>query len=206
VSAPASGHQAPRWPAKARATLRDAYYASDAVLHPLRRWRAERMLRQRGLPPAVLFVCHGNVCRSPYAEFAFRNALSSVESRMVRVGSAGFIGPGRQPPSQALAAAARRGVDMRSHSSELIQNSALRDAALVVVMSAQQARALRRGGRPRTGILVLGDLDPQAISRRTIEDPWNKDASVFDDCYARIDRCVQRLADLLTSRSTDEGR
>jgi hypothetical protein len=48
-------------------------------------------------------------------------------------------------------------------------------------------------------VLVLGDLDPDPIVARTILDPWNGAADVFDESYARIDRCTRMLVQLMTS-------
>jgi protein-tyrosine phosphatase len=176
-----------------RDRLRDAYHGLNRLLHPVRRRLAEGSLKGHPLPSSVLFVCHGNVCRSPYAEYIFRNSLSDSGKERMRIQSAGFIGPGRQPPDEALQAAQRRGIDMQAHRSQLIAESALRNADLVVVMAAEQARAFRAQFNARGSILILGDLDPESIDRRTIQDPWGCGAEIFDDCYARIDRCVERL-------------
>jgi protein-tyrosine-phosphatase len=81
-----------------------------------------------------------------------------------------------------------------SHRSRLVTVDLLRASSLVVVMSAAQA-AMIRSTYPREAskLLVLGDLDPLPIATRTIHDPWNGSATVFDESYARIDRCIRML-------------
>jgi protein-tyrosine phosphatase len=139
----------------------------------------------------VLFVCHGNICRSPYAAAAARRLLPPT----VRVGSAGFVGPDRPSPPEAVAVAGERGIDLAPHRSQVIQMEHLREVDLVVVMDALQRHRLVNS-RPelRGRVVLLGDLDPRPVTRRTIPDPVEQPAEVFRACYDRIDRCVGALA------------
>jgi len=110
------------------------------------------------------------------------------------VSSAGFVGPGRQSPPEALAAGLRRSYDLHDHRSQLATPIILRAADLIVVMSKEQARAAYlTGGAPRAPIVALGDFDPDPIDRRTILDPWGMSSSAFDQSYDRIERCVREL-------------
>ena len=81
---------------------------------------------------------------------------------------------------------------MSGHRSQLLTQPMLDDAGLVVVMSAEQAAVVRRRMR-RDVVIVLGDLDPQTITQRTIRDPWSAGEDVFEASYARIDRCLPAL-------------
>jgi protein-tyrosine phosphatase len=140
-------------------------------------------------------VCHGNICRSPFAAARLAGYLAPAG---VRVGSAGFIGPNRACPPEAVTAAARRGVDLAAHRSHLLTADAARRADLIVVMDPAQARAIRdRFGRLLRDIVVLGDLDPAALARRTIQDPVDQSLEVFEQSYARIERCVAELVQVL---------
>jgi protein-tyrosine-phosphatase len=58
---------------------------------------------------------------------------------------------------------------------------------------AQRREICDRFGRTVRDVLVLGDLDPQAIDTRTIRDPVNQPRAVFEESYARIERCVRAL-------------
>jgi protein-tyrosine phosphatase len=137
---------------------------------------------------SVLVVCYGNICRSPFAAARLAGYLAPAR---VRVGSAGFIGPNRACPPEAVMAAARRGVDLAAHRSHLI-----------VVMDPAQARIIRdRFGRLLRDILVLGDLDPAPLARRTIHDPVDQTLEVFEQSYARIERCVVELVQVLGTGS-----
>ncbi len=172
--------------------------APDRLLHPQRRRRALAALRRRPAPAAVLVICHGNICRSPFAAALLAGRLAPAG---VRVGSAGFIGPNRACPPEAVTAAARRGVDLAAHRSQLLTASAARSADLIVVMDPAQGRAIRdRFGRLLRDILVLGDLDPAPLATRTIQDPLDQCLAVFEQSYARVERCVAELVRVLGDR------
>jgi protein-tyrosine phosphatase len=148
------------------------------------------------MPRSVLFVCYGNICRSPYAAATFLRLLPPPWREETRVQSAGFIGPGRGSPPEAVKVAAARGLDLTAHRSELITPERAAGAALIVVMDRAQQRAVcaRYGKSPRE-VLILGDLDPQPIETRPIQDPWDQPAAVFEECYSRIDRCLRVLVE-----------
>lgn len=165
------------------------------VLHPWRRRRALRKVRSVLPADSVLFVCKGNVCRSPYAERVFRNLLGRDPNGAPDVRSAGFIGPGRPPPERAVEVARARGVDTADHRSRTLGPKTPGMGGLVVVMNARQARKLRRRFPSMKGrLVILGDLDPRRPRRRGIEDPWSESPETFHRVFRRIERCVATLA------------
>lgn len=162
---------------------------STALLHPARRARARRQVR-RLAPRSILFVCHGNINRSAYAEAFFRGACD----RQVSVASAGFVGPGRGSPVVAREVAEARGVSLESHRSRLVEPALVVAADLVVVMDEPQARRLRaRYGVRAERVLLLGDLDPEIPGRRPVQDPVDRPPAEFDRVFGRIERCVNEL-------------
>lgn len=192
-----------------RAVLRTV----DRTLHPWRRRRTLDALRRRPAPESVLFVCLGNICRSPYAENLFRSLTNrdehAEEKRGFQVVSAGLIGPGRPSPPEMRRAAEGRDVDLDDHTSQLVTREILDRTDLVVVMDPDQARALEREfAGPLPPVLILGDLDPGTIERRTIRDPWGQAPEVFGQVADRLDRCVRALARTLAGdgRESSEER
>ena len=162
------------------------------VLHRLRRQRALKALRGRHRPACVLVICHGNLCRSPFAAALLRRAFVR---NGVRLDSAGFMGPGRPSPPAAVAAAGPYGVDLSTHRSELLTPNRVGAADVIVVMDPAQRREIcDRFGRARRDVLVLGDFDPDPVEARTIRDPVEQPLVVFEESYARIERCVRELA------------
>ena len=183
----------PAWAAPLGRAARFARHAPDRLLHPWRRAAALRRVRAAA-PGAVLFVCEGNIYRSPYAAALLERALASAG---VRVSSAGLIGPGRASPAAAVESARRRGVDLSAHLSSLVSAERVREAAVVVVMEPRQAAVLRAVFGPGVRALVLGDLDPDPIATRAVRDPWGQRVQVLEETYDRVERCVAALAGAL---------
>ena len=178
----------------AAATYRQVRDSIDQRLHDRRRSRSLTRLRTRP-PQSVLMICLGNICRSPFAEFALQRALPG---HGVKIQSAGFIGPDRSSPERAQAAALEFGIDLGPHRSKLITTKMLREHDLIVVMETGQRTKLMVDHRvPDDQILLLGDLDPQPIDTRTILDPYAGSPDDFRRCYERVQRCIDTLASVL---------
>jgi protein-tyrosine phosphatase len=130
----------------------------------------------------------------------FRAALEERDIASVNVESAGWVPGGRPSPPQAVREAARRGVDLSSHRSRLVTNLAIQRAGLTIVMSPDQARTVRRvSGINPLRVVLLGDLDPEAIHGRTIVDPMGGPDSLFVESFDRLERCVRELVALFVS-------
>jgi protein-tyrosine phosphatase len=172
--------------------------ARDRMLHRHYRDRSIAALKGRQVREIVV-ICHGNICRSPYAEGTLRRKLAERGRADVVITSAGFVGPDRGSPAEALTVAAELGVDLSSHRSQLITGKSLASADLVVVMSPEQAVDVRWRGASAGAVVVLGDLDPGVIDSRTIRDPWKGTEDDFRSSYLRIDRCVEELVRILVN-------
>jgi len=171
--------------------MRRLRHAPDRLLHRMRRRAAKGALRARPRPRTILVVCHGNICRSPFAAGLLSRALGPSG---ILVASAGFVGPGRPAPAEGSIAAARRGIDLSAHRSQLLTPGLAAEAQLIVVMDARQHRMVcERFGRFPSDVMLLGDLDPEAIDTRAIHDPIDQPLAAFEQSYARIERCVTAL-------------
>ena len=174
---------------------------SERLLHAQRRRRAVGRLQRYPKPPSILLVCVGNICRSPYAAAVLRQRLNGFLGKEYQFRSAGFIGVGQPPPADAIQVASRRSVDLSGHRSQMITAHCVREAELILVMDQHQARAVReRFPIGRRQICVLGDLDPEPIVARGIEDPIEQSPEVFQRAYERIDRCIDQLVRAVTSQ------
>jgi protein-tyrosine-phosphatase len=89
-----------------------------------------------GQPPTILFVCLGNLCRSPMAEELMKKRLAELgRADHYRVRSAGIIAQRDQvPPIEAVRAAAEHQVDLRRHLSTPLTAQLIDSAFMVVAM------------------------------------------------------------------------
>lgn len=175
----------------AKRVLRDAFWAirGAAVANP-------------PVPPrpgSVLFVCKGNVCRSPFAARALARRLEALGDRGPAVASAGYL-PSRDggPPPEAVRAASDLGVSLEGHRPSGLTAATVEAADMVVVMEPAQASRLRKEFGARASRLFLMSLfeegpAPGGWRRYHIADPYGRDAAAFEDCYRRIERCLSGM-------------
>ncbi|MQA90961.1 MAG: hypothetical protein GEU90_12100 [Gemmatimonas sp.] len=173
--------------------------AAGRLFHPIYRRRAVRSIEEGAAFDSVVFVCQGNIFRSPFAEQLFLKLLPPRLAAGLTVSSAGFVGPGRACPKPAIALASERGVELAAHRSSSIRRNRIGGSTLVVVMGPRQEAAIRMVSNAGQ-ILVLGDLDPAPATSRTIEDPWSESEEVLHRTYDRVERCVKELVWLLVER------
>jgi low molecular weight protein-tyrosine phosphatase len=172
--------------------------APDRMLHQMRRYAAQAVISRPHRLSPVLVVCHGNICRSPFAAAIMGRWL---EAAGIAVQSAGFVGPGRRSPPEAILAANRRGVNLSAHRSSTLTLPMVRTAGLVVTMDALQAREIRRRfAKPASQLIVLSDFDPVEAVPRAIHDPFGQPAETYDRVFARIERCSAALTERLARR------
>jgi len=140
----------------------------------------------------ILVVCAGNICRSPLAEELLRRALG-VRGVEAEITSAGLSAEPGLPASDGLGAAARlRGVDLSRHRARRLEAAELREADVVLVMTAaQQAASARLEPLASSKVWLLGEAD--------IDDPYMGDAATYDACAAEIEAGVEVIADRVAS-------
>lgn len=132
----------------------------------------------------LVFVCAGNVCRSPYAEARAR-ALG------MDTGSFGLSADGASPPDAvAVVAARRRGLELSARVSRRARDVRPTAGDLLVAMEPHQARALRRA-HPRAQVTLLGlwCRSPRPV----LANPYGLSEAYFDTCFAVIDEAVAAL-------------
>lgn len=108
----------------------------------------------------ILFICTGNVCRSPMAEYLLRRLLGKQAGW--RVCSAGlFTGNGMAASPPAVAVLREQAIDLTPHRSRVATKDIIDAATLIVVMtSAHAAELKRRFPEAQDRIYLLKSFDP----------------------------------------------
>ncbi|MCL4209491.1 MAG: low molecular weight phosphotyrosine protein phosphatase [Phycisphaeraceae bacterium] len=152
----------------------------------------------------VLFVCLGNICRSPLAEGVFLHKINArgVASRF-RVDSAGTGGwhAGETPDPRAIAVAKKRGIVLPSRARQVTRDDFQRFHHLVAMDESNRETLIERGCPPERVRLLLEDDD----STRLIEvpDPYYGGPEGFETVFQLIDSgCEALLERLLRSEQT----
>jgi protein-tyrosine-phosphatase len=93
---------------------------------------------------SILFVCTGNICRSPTAE-GFGRAIVAEGAGGIEVSSAGIVGwEGSPAARESVQAAAECGIDISRHVARRLEERHVRDADVIVCMSAEHREAVIR--------------------------------------------------------------
>jgi protein-tyrosine phosphatase len=140
----------------------------------------------------IVFVCHGNICRSPYAEGRAASYGLSVAS----FGLSATTGDSADPSARRIAAL--RAIELSSHCARDIEDFEFRSGDLLVAMEPRQARALSRRLRSVPCQLTLLGLwsRPQ---RPHIHDPHRLGEAYWKQCFETIDSAVRTIAELVRS-------
>ncbi len=150
-------------------------------------------------PPAVLFVCLGNICRSPLAEAAFRAALAERGLEM-RVDSAGTGGwhAGEPPDRRAQAVARRHGVEIGGYRARQVIPEDFHLFSHIVALDRDNLANLRRL-RPEGATAELSLLlDPVAGRRgQSVADPYYGDEAGFETTWADVTSGARALLQAL---------
>ncbi|AZA11848.1 low molecular weight protein-tyrosine-phosphatase [Corynebacterium gerontici] len=128
----------------------------------------------------VVFVCTGNICRSPMGEVILRDAVEREGlGQQVHVSSCGTGGwhIGQGADRRALSALRHKGFDGSAHKAAQIGEEA-EHADLLIALDRGHQQALLKLGYDPERIRLLRSFDPQADTE-DVEDPYYGDAKDF---------------------------
>lgn len=142
---------------------------------------------------SVLFVCLGNICRSPLAEGVFLH-LAREAAFEVEVDSAGTGGyhTGELADPRSRAVARKHGIELPSRARK-VRHDDFERFDLIVAMDQSNASDLRRicPDAHHTKIVLMRDYDPAGPG--DVPDPYYGGDRGFDDVYAMVHRACQAL-------------
>jgi protein-tyrosine phosphatase len=157
----------------------------------------------------VLFVCLGNICRSPTAEVVFREAAAKAGLTSIEVGSAGMGDwhVGSPPDSRAIRHAARRGYDLRPLRARQFTPSDFEHYNRIYAMDASVLEEIE-AMKPAHYRGWLGLFLDVVGSRRTREvpDPYQMGPEGFEHVLDLIEEASAALALSLSSDRARTGR
>jgi protein-tyrosine phosphatase len=150
---------------------------------------------------SVLFVCMGNICRSPTAEGVFRHFVNAagLEER-IDVDSAGTHAyhVGQPPDRRASAAANRRGVSLADIQARRVSDSDFARFNYIIAMDEDnQARLIDQAPDEHRGKVTLF-LSYASVSETEVPDPYYGGAAGFERVLDLVEEASRGLLETLT--------
>jgi protein-tyrosine phosphatase len=151
----------------------------------------------------ILFVCAGNICRSPMAEWQLKALLRENPIPGMQVGSAGLIAlPDNAASFNAVRVARENSISLEEHRARLINTELIDNADLVLVMESHQGHELI-ANHPQASekIFLLRHIARYGSRERGISDPYGRNLEAYRFCFEDIKECVESLHEWLLEAS-----
>ena len=153
----------------------------------------------------ILFVCLGNICRSPTAEGVLRAlAARELPELPVEVDSAGTAGYhlGQPPDPRTCAAAARRGYQLAGLRARAVEAADFERFDLILAMDEENLAVLRRRApaHTRERLRLFLEFAPEATTRE-VPDPYYGGPNGFEEVLDLVEDAARGLLSYLRQRA-----
>ena len=155
--------------------------------------------------PAVLFVCLGNICRSPLAEAALRRrAVEAGCDWTIDSAGTGDWHVGKAPDPRAIAEAARHGINIAGYRARQVNRADFARFTHVLALDAQNRADLAAlaPADPSARLSLLLDWVP-GMAGQPVADPYWGDAADFAQTWDQVDAAARALVAALGSGPED---
>lgn len=141
----------------------------------------------------ILFICEGNICRSPMAQSLMASALP--ETSVASAGLNAMAGHGAHPIAVRLMA--QRGLDISAHVAVPLVPEKVHAAEIVLTMTQAQRKRVELAYPFSVGKVYR-------VGHRTqidIDDPYRFGEAAFEACIADLERALQSWLDVLAKHT-----
>lgn len=150
----------------------------------------------------ILFVCLGNICRSPIAEGILKSKLKGKKFQY-NIDSAGFESYhiNESPDPRALKLAKEHGIDISQKKCRLFTVEDFDNFDIIYVMDASNYRDVQYFSRTEKDMdkvkYLLSEIDGR---ERSVPDPYYGTESGFENTYDLIEEACIKIADMLDKK------
>jgi protein-tyrosine phosphatase len=146
----------------------------------------------------VLFICLGNICRSPIAEGVFQNIVQQAGlTDKIQCDSAGTASYhiGSLPDRRMRQIALERGIKL-THNARKLNGDDFYNFDYIVAMDEANFDDIRNQSYRSSGfyfpedrLFMYREFDPERQDAIDVPDPYYEDISMFEEVYEIVERC-----------------
>ncbi|MDO4412342.1 low molecular weight protein-tyrosine-phosphatase [Cutibacterium sp.] len=146
--------------------------------------------------PSVIFVCWGNICRSPMAEFVAKKVFAD-EGVTARISSAGVSDEEHGGPmdSRATSVLTSHGYACSGHHAHQIDACEIMAADLVIAAEPHHIQIMKQMAPDANNLHLIRDYDPTCTPGSCLPDPWYGSADGFEDTLDAIEAAMPGIVD-----------
>ena len=153
----------------------------------------------------ILFVCIGNICRSPFAQWLFTKLMHREGYKTFHAESAGLLAlPGNSATFLAQKVADEHGVDLSGHRAKRISQELVDWSELILVMEKSHKNDLLADfPEAADKTFLIRRFARFGSQKRGIADPYGLQYEAYRFCYVDIEDAVSGLVDYLIKKTED---
>ncbi|MFP4460021.1 MAG: hypothetical protein ACLFSQ_10590 [Candidatus Zixiibacteriota bacterium] len=156
----------------------------------------------------ILFVCSGNICRSPLAEGLLKYYIINsdiLNENDFKISSAGTLDIGQMPVSEKSATVASEyGAEINAHISKHIDRESAEEAEKIIVMSKKHKDYIENAFPSSAGKIEFLSNFGNPSSNKNIPDPIGEDLDYYRKIGKIIEDHIRHLVSNLEKEYTDE--
>jgi protein-tyrosine-phosphatase len=140
----------------------------------------------------ILFICTGNICRSPMAEAYFRDLCEKSKRNDIDIVSAGVFAGNNFPASpEAVKIMSNYNIDISRHKSRQITEELVESSDLIVVMTKSHKKTILTSFEIAADkIFLLHEFDN---CKKDVFDPFGGNSDIYSKCFSEMKKALDNL-------------